>query len=261
MAINTYNFWDVDRGNIKVDGAFIMALLTSAATPVALNLPGTSNGVDGLVRYLQWNETDSLLDVNGQTKFTYQPTDDLFGVQVQTAFTGTDAVHNALKATVDFNADGVDGGGVVALSGTAQVADGNTIGEASNLLGIAAMILAGSGGEVDGTGLHAAAYAGIADGGTWTSVDHLAAGWLDIALADAPGTGELEFLYMTNSGGATVGQAIYLDGGDAVGALFNLANVSGMAAETLSASTAAGYITVVVNGATRYINLYSTAPA
>lgn len=249
MTISQYTLFDAARGDVLFNAQTIANILAGAATPVGLNLPGTTSG-----KFLKWNVVDSLLDVRGQTKLILRPTTEAFGVQIKTEFTGTATEHFANQITADWTAAGVSSGGLRADYALARLAATYTMAGTANLLG--AENLLQFDGTVNGSGLHAGNYSAILAGaGTLTAVGHLAARWADSHLAAAPGSGNLSFDYISNNGAAQFGQVWYVYGGDKITNLMALDTVAGMVAAggTGAPSGTVKKIKMLIDGVAYYL--------
>ena len=166
-------------------------------------------------------------------------------------------VHAGIDADVEWRTDEatITGGRIRSLQGVAHLTSTKTYTGNGGLTGVYGQIRAD--GTVDGSGIHSALEGLLETGGTWTAVSHLAGLWLDSHLAAVP-TGETEFIYISNNGAGTIGQAIYVYGGNEITNLLNLNTVAGM----VSANTAGGgtlnftdwrTIKCVIEGETYYL--------
>jgi hypothetical protein len=187
---------------------------------------------------------------NGMTKFINRPTTDAFIVQMKSEFTGTATAHNGLDLTVDWKGNGTTSGGVRGVQGVARIAATFTMGAAS-LIGVYGQI-ANNGTINSGSGLGAALYGLIEDGGVWTAVDHFAPLWLDSHLTKTVSAGKMSMAYITNNGTTVFSEVFYIfggAGGSGITALFSFDTASAMVPATPGTySTADGYIVINVGG-------------
>lgn len=185
---------------------------------------------------LDWNDTTSGVDtlrVRGQLKVHDRGapgTPDLFAVEIKSEYNATTGVHNCLEVTADWRADGTTGGTNRAVVGVSRVRAAQTLDGTANLIGTYGQIA--NSGTINGSGIHAALYGLIESGGTWTAVSHLASLWVDNHLAAAPGSGEMDMIYITNNAAAQVGQAFFIYAGDKITNLFKIDTALGMVGDT-----------------------------
>ena len=156
---------------------------------------------------------------------------------------------------------GISSAGVMrAILGVAYLDSGFTLSgtsaEASWISGILGSVnVAGvlNGTAVTVTGV----YGGLGSmvGGTLTECKYMSAIWADSQVTQVPTTGESQLLLMTNGLGATLDQAIYLDGNDRITEFLHIVNADGM----VSANAATGTvkkIKIYLDDAVYYINCY-----
>lgn len=201
--------------------------------------------------------------LDGITKLFNRPTTDAMAAEVKTEFTGTNSGHFALQVTADWKGNGVAGGGNGAVQGVARVASTFTM-SGGSVVGNYGQVAVN--GIVDGSGIMLAGQYGlIEDGGTYTAVSHVCAGWFDSHLTKTVTAGHSELLYLTNNGVTGSDQTqlesvFYVHPGNRITNLLTLS--SGFAAGMLSENTAAkttldfaNWRTIKVNieGETHYI--------
>jgi hypothetical protein len=184
----------------------------------SINAAGT--GVVALIRA----DTSDDIRVGGTAgtivKIFNRPTTDAMALQVKSEFTGTNSGHNCLEVTADWKGAGVTGGGNTAVQGTSRLAATytatggsiiGTYGQACNL------------GTLNGAGIMVAGVYGlIEDGGTWTAVSHVAAGWFDSHLDQTVTAGNKEILYLTNNGDTTLDSVFFVYPGNKITNLFTI---------------------------------------
>lgn len=100
------------------------------------------------------------------------------------------------------------GGVIRGLSMTGRVTAEKTISGTANM--IPGYFNLDVDGTLNGTGLHAALYAVVSDGGTFTAVSHLATLWVDSHQSGTV-TGSHELVYLTNNGTTTMDCVFYID--------------------------------------------------
>lgn len=147
------------------------------------------------------------------------------------------------------------GSGIRAVQGVSRLQASKTVAGGS-IIGVYGQ--AANNGTINGAGAMVAALYGLleAGGGTYTAVSHMAACWLDSHITETITAGSFDLLYMTNNGETQVDNAFYVYGGNKITNLFNINTASGLAAVTGVCNTAAGSLKVVVEGATKYLQLY-----
>jgi hypothetical protein len=109
------------------------------------------------------------------------------------------------------------------------------------------------------------AYGGLGSmtGGTLTACKYMSAIWADSQVTQVPSSGESQLLLMTNGAGATLNQAIYIDGSDRITEFLHIANCSGMTAYNASftgqsAAEPDASIKVTIDGHTLYLYAFPT---
>lgn len=196
----------------------------------ALNAAGT-----GVVNILKVDTSDQVRIGSGTApvKIFNRPTTDAFALQVKSEFTDTDAGHNCLEVTADWHPSATaTAGGNTAVQGVSRLAASHTA-TGGTLIGTYGQVC--NLGTLNGAGIMAAGMYGlIEDGGTYTAVSHVAAGWLDSHLSQTVTAGHSELLYMTNNGSTTLESAFYLRPGDKITNLFTIDTATGMVGDEAS---------------------------
>jgi hypothetical protein len=191
----------------------------------------------------------------GVVKFHSRPNIDGYVVEVKGEPTIVTGTHFGIECTVDAKPStatsqaGIRGlGGIGRLKATYTMTGGSLIGaygQACNL------------GTINGSGaMIAGMYGLLEDGGTFTAVSHIAAGWLDTHLTKTITAGVYDLLYMTNNGTTQVDNAIYIYAGNKITNLMTIDTASGMVGDKASGDftfTATRKVKVNVGGETGYI--------
>jgi hypothetical protein len=173
---------------------------------------------------------------DGITKLRNRPTTDAYALEVKTEYTGTAALHWAITSTADWHPTtaAATGSGIQGLQGVGRLAASHSM-TGGSIVGTYGQVC--NLGTVNGSGITlAGVYGLIEDGGVYTAVSHVAAGWFDSHLSQAVTAGKSELLYMSNNGSTTLGQAIYIYAGNKTTNLFSIEVASGM----VSADNAGG---------------------
>lgn len=200
---------------------------------------------DGLA--LNQNKTGSAL---GSIKVHNHLTTAEYNTQLRSEFIGTSGTHWGIDSETHLNADstasirGVQG--VAKLSATFTCTGGTLIGTYGQVR---------ADGTMAGSGFMAGLY-GLVEASAAITASHVAAGWLDSHQINEV-TGNFELLYMTHNGSATMGQAMYIYGGNHITNLFKLDTVSGMVADTATTDGASKKIKIDIDGSTFFINAYA----
>ncbi len=225
---------------------------------LAINAAGT--GTVALIRA----DTGDQVRVGPGTKAVKifnRPTTDAFALQVKSEFTDTDAGHNCLEVTADCKAALAAGGGNTAVQGVSRLAATFTA-TAGTLIGTYGQVC--NLGTLNGSGIMLAGIYGlIEDGGTYTAVSHVAAGWFDSHLTKTVSAGSAELLYLTNNGSTTLGQVFFIYPGNKITRLFTIdATYTGMVTVGQNEPTWAGKTALikVKIGATE-MNLIAVDPS
>lgn len=182
---------------------------------------------------------------------------DAFCIQVKSEPSSPTAGHAMIEGTCDWEPSSASqaGSGVRAVQGVSRLQASKTAGGGS-IIGLYGQ--AANNGTINGSGVMVAAMYGLieAGGGTYTALSHISACWLDSHLTETITAGTFDLLYMTNNGETQVDNAFYVYAGNKITNLFNVNTASGMAAVAGICNTAAGSLKVVVEGQTKYLQLY-----
>lgn len=204
-------------------------------------------------------QTGGAFRVDGsQAKFFNRDagTVDAFCIQVKSEPSSPSALHAMIEGTCDWEPSSTStAGGVRAVQGVSRLQASKEAGGGS-IIGLYGQ--AANNGTINGSGVMVAAMYGLleAGGGTYTALSHISACWLDSHLTETIAAGTFDLLYMTNNGETQVDNAFYVYAGNKITNLFNVNTASGMAAVTGVCNTAAGSLKVVVEGETKYLQLY-----
>ena len=192
--------------------------------------------------------------VKGRLKVDVRPTGgttEEYAVQIRSESGKTSGIHYGLDAETHLKATGT-----TSIRGTMGVAvlDSTFTSTGGSLVGLYGQA------RSDGTFNNAAGFLtgvyGLIEASTATTASHVASGWFDSHQVNAI-TGSFELLYLTNNGTATMGQAIYLYGGDKITNLISLDTVGGMVTDTATTAGASKKIKISIDGSTFYINAYA----
>ena len=182
-----------------------------------------------------------------------------FCIQVKSEPTSPTLLHAMIEGTCDWDpSSAASAGGIRAVQGVGRLKATKSA-TGGSMIGVYGQ--AANNGTLNGSGIMVAALYGLleAGGGIYTSLSHISACWLDSHLTETISSGVFDLLYMTNNGSTQVDNAFYVYAGNKITNLFNINTASGMASVADIPNTAAGWIKVVVEGATKYIRLYDTA--
>jgi len=163
----------------------------------------------------------------GVVKFHSRPNIDGYVVEVKSEPTIVTGTHFGIEDTVDAKpSTATSQAGIRGLGGIARLASGYTM-TGGGLIGSYGQIC--NLGTLNGAGIiSAASYSLIEDGGTFTAVSHLAAGWFDTHLTKTITAGVYDLLYLTNNGTTQIDNALYIYAGNKITNLFNIKTASGM---------------------------------
>ncbi len=221
---------------------------------VLLNWRNAANTAD--VGAIRVDSSDQVRVGSGTcaVKVFNRPTTDAFALQVKSEFTGTATGHNCLEVTADWKGNGAAGGGNVGVCGVSRVAATFTMGGGALIANYGQIQNLGT---VDsGVAFLAAQYGLIEDGGTYTAVAHVAAGWFDSHLAQTVTAGQSELLYLTNNGATTLNSVFFIYPGNKISNLFTIDPVDTglVSAKTAGAATITNWYAVKCNihGETKY---------
>jgi hypothetical protein len=142
------------------------------------------------------------------------------------------------------------------INGTIWLASGYTITAttASYFSGVHGYVV--NQGTLNGDILLSCFYGLIADGGTWTAVNHLAGLWLDTHLDTAVSAGTYSWIYLTKNGTTAIDNVMYVSGTGQITNLFNFPNSGGMTgSNTVADATFANWkpIKMSIGGTTHYL--------
>ena len=202
---------------------------------------------------------------DGVCKIHNRPSTSGYALEVKSEPTIVTGTHFGIETTVDgipstaTSGAGLRGtGGICRLSATYTATSGSYVGAYGQVCNL---------GTFNGSGLMAAGVYGlIEDGGTYTAVSRVAAGWFDSHLDQTVTAGVADLLYLTNNGDTVFDNAIEVYAGNKITNLLSINTASGM----VSANTAAGTtlvftnwvaIKITIDGTTHYIPAAQTIAA
>ena len=192
---------------------------------------------------------------DGVCKIHNRPSTSGYALEVKSEPSIVTGTHFGIETTVDHipstatSGLAVRGvGGIARLKASYTVTTGSLIGSYGQVCNL---------GTLNGSGVLAAGVYGLVeDGGTWTSVSRVAAGWFDSHLDATVTSGTADLLFLTNNGDTQFTNAIEIIAGNKITNLLTISTASGM----VSASTTADYtfnkyykIKVNVGGETAYL--------
>lgn len=192
---------------------------------------------------------------HGVVKFHSRPNTSGYGVEVKTEPSSVSGTHFGIECTVDHipstatSALGARGvGGICRLKSGYTMTTGGLIGSYGQIQ---------NNGTLNGAGIHAAQYALIEAGGTWTAVSHVAVSWLDSHLTQTISSGTASFQYITNNGSTTFDNVWYIYPGNKITNLFTIdATDAGLVGDPVTSDytfTKTRLIKVNVGGETGYL--------
>jgi hypothetical protein len=158
---------------------------------------------------------------NGVTKIHNRPNADGYALEVKSEPTIVTGTHYGIECTVDAKpsasdaAAGIRGGGYIGrLAATYTKTGGSLIGGYSQACNL---------GTLNGAGvIMAGHYSLLEDGGTFTSVSHVAGSWIDSHLTKAVSSGVKDMLYITNNGTTQFDNALFIYPGNKITNLFTI---------------------------------------
>lgn len=240
------------------NGAPVIPLVKNNEFATVMNAAGT-----GTVSLIKADTTDDIRigpGVDTIVKIFNRPTLDAMALQVKSEFSGVTTAHNCLEVTADWHPGGATpanatAGGNTAVQGTARLYTGHTM-TGGSLIGTYGQVC--NLGTFSGAGIMAAGLYGlIEDGGTYTAVDHVAAGWFDSHLSQTVTAGTASLLYLTNNGTTTLDSVFFIYPGSKITNLFNIDSVdTGLVSDiTAGAATITNWrkIKCYIHGATKYM--------
>lgn len=199
---------------------------------------------------------ETVLDSSGGVVKIHNHTcTDGYALEVKSDPTSVSGTHFGIEATVDANPSTATSAlGTTGVGGIGRLAASHTM-TGGSLCGVYGQAcndgtLAGSSIVVSGV------YGLIEDGGTYTSVSRVAAGWFDSHLTKTVTAGTVDLLFLTNNGTTTFTNAIEVYAGNKVTNLLSINSATGMVgSNTAGDATFANWvpIKISIDGTTHYL--------
>lgn len=231
--------------------------LGTAATNNFVHTPAAT----GAARIITWADPGGAATVAYTNPTTAQTVTNTYlnsSINITTADLGTVRVLRG-EITATGAGSAATAGTVTGVRGAVTVANGTSVGSGVYLYGTQGKLITGTGTLALGSGMGFGVFGQLdVTGGTLTS-GHIAAVGGDIFGLNSGSCASCDLVYAQSAGGG-VANAMFKAFGKTTYVFDLESNVHTQMGTTGEATTAAGWLKVLVDGNVRYINLFSTAP-